>query len=71
MPPAALVRLLETLMRSRLVEVGHVRLEYPTKVLFTADEHVIEAFATDAAHQSLADRVRTRGLDRVPCEKSV
>ncbi len=49
-------------MRSRLIEVDDVFLEHVAEVLFPEDQDVIEAFASDAPDQPLADRVGPRRL---------
>ena len=51
-------------MRSRVIEVGYVCLEHGVEVCYAQNEHVIQAFASYAPHQSLAHRIRPGRLDR-------
>ncbi len=51
-------------MWSRLIEVDNIFFEHMVQVLFTQNEEVIQAFAADAPHQPLTDRIRPRCLDR-------
>ncbi len=56
--------LVDALMRARAIEVQHVLREDTPQVRLTHDHEVIQAVASDAAQQPLADRVRSRCLDR-------
>ena len=56
--------MIDTLVRSRAIEVCGVLLEDASQVGLAHDDDVVEALTTDAAQHSLADRIRTRCLDR-------
>src|SRR5262249_31179893 len=52
--------LANSLVRSSAVKVIAIPIENGPKVLLAENDHVIEALATDAAQESLANRVRVR-----------
>ena len=55
--------LINALMRPRPVEVRHILLEHAPQMSFTHDEQVIEAFASNAPQQPLANGIRPRCFD--------
>ncbi len=56
-------RLAESLVWPRAVEVGDVFAQHTGEVPLAEDERVIQAFATHAAQEALAGRVRPRPAD--------
>jgi hypothetical protein len=49
--------LLNPLMRPCVIEVSYKFADEPIQLALTQDQHVIEAFPSDAAHESLTDSV--------------
>jgi len=47
--------LCDALMRSCLVEVRHIRIEYPLELLLVKDQQVVEAFLPHTPHEAFAD----------------
>ena len=56
--------LLDALVRPCPIEVRCVLAEHPPQVGFAHDHNMVEAFPTNAPHQSFADGIGTRCLDR-------
>lgn len=52
--------LLDPLVRSRLVKIGHIGRKHTTQMALVQDDKVIEALAAHAAEESLAEGVRAR-----------
>jgi hypothetical protein len=44
-------------MGSCLVEVHHIRTEYPLELFLAGDQYMVEAFLPDAPHIAFADRI--------------
>jgi hypothetical protein len=49
-------------MWSGSVEIVHIRVEHPLKLLLLQDEQMIEALAPHTAQKALADGIRSRGV---------
>ena len=56
--------LLDALMGSCLVEVGHIRLEDALELPLLEDEQVIEALMPHTAQEALTDRISARRMNR-------
>src|SRR6266567_2658708 len=52
--------LLDALMRSCLVEVFYIPIEYALELLLAEDQHVVEAFLSHTSHEAFADGIGTR-----------
>src|SRR5215472_10199220 len=56
--------LLDTLMRSCLVEVGHVGIEHALELLLLNNQQMIQAFLSDAPQEALTDRIGSGSMNR-------
>src|SRR5436853_615258 len=56
--------LLDTLMRSSLVEVHYILIQNALELLLLQDEQMIEAFLSDAPHIAFADGISSWGMIR-------
>src|SRR5258708_26394032 len=66
--------LLDALMRSCLVEVCHILIEYALELLLVKDQQVVKAFLSDTPQEAFADRIgswrmkgRFENLNSTPC----
>jgi hypothetical protein len=54
--------LLNTLMRSCSVEVGHINIEHTLELLLMKDQQVVEAFLSHTSQEAFADRIRSGSM---------
>jgi hypothetical protein len=56
--------LLDPLMRSCLVEVGHIGIEHALELLLLNNQQMIQAFLSDAPQEALTDRIGSGRMNR-------
>ena len=55
--------MLNTLMRSRSVEVRHIHIEHALELLLVEDEQVIKAFLPHTSQEAFADRIGSGSMN--------